>query len=174
MAASAKVQERDLVAEAARAALAEANGDVREATKKLEASVRGNRRLRDELTDPLISNACYTAVTAQCRVERRKVWSPPAEKLVASRVTGAHRVVQLATGTLLMFPLPGGKKLGEATREEIAEAAQFYETQATDMGVKARWLRLVAQSVPGNKTAADVLSDKRLRELQEAARGLEA
>jgi hypothetical protein len=138
MAASAKPQERDFVAEAARAALTEANGDVREATRKMEAAVRGNRRLRDDLTDPLIASACYTAVTAQCRVERRRVWSPPAEKLVASRVTGAHRVVQLATGTLLMFPLPGGKKLGEATREEIGEAATFYETQAGDMAIKAR------------------------------------
>ena len=173
MAASAKVQDRDLVAEAAKAALSAANGDVREATRAMENAVRSNRKLRDELTDPLLSNACYTAVSAQCRVERRKVWTPPAEKLVANRTTGSHRVVQLAAGTLLMFPLPGGKKLGEATREEIAEAAQFYDAQATDMSVKARWLRLVAQSVPGNKTAGDVLTDKRLRELQEAARGLE-
>lgn len=172
MAASAKPQERDLVAEAARKALADANGDVREATRAMEAAVRGNRRLRDDLTDPLIANACYSAVTAQCRVERRKVWSPPAEKLVASRVTGAHRVVQLATGTLLMFPLPGGKKLGEATRDEISEAAEFFGKQASDMDHKARWLRLVAQSVPGDKTAADVLTDRRLRELQEAARAL--
>lgn len=174
MAASAKPKDRDLVAEAARAALDAAAGDVREATRAMEQKVRQDRRLRDDLTDPLLATACYTAVTMQCRVERRKVWSPPAEKLVASRVTGAHRVVQLATGTLLMFPLPGGKKLGEATREEIGEAATFYETQSKDMGVKARWLRLVAQSVPGDKTAADVLSDKRLRELQEAARGLES
>lgn len=170
MAASAKPNEKDLVAEAARAALDAASGDVREATRAMETKVRQDRRLRDDLTDPLIANACYAAVTAQCRVERRKVWSPPAEKLVASRVTGAHRVVQLATGTLLMFPLPGGKKLGEATRDEIGIAASFYDAQATDMGTKARWLRLVAQSVPGDKTAADVLTDKRLRELQEAAR----
>lgn len=172
MAASTKPQEKDLVAEAARKALADAGGDVRVATRAMEAVVRANRRLRDDLTEPLLSNACYAAVTAQCRVERRKVWTPPAERLVANRTTGSHRVVQLATGTLLMFPLPGGKKLGEATRDEIAEAAQFYETQASDMSVKARWLRLVAQSVPGDQKAADVLTDRRLRELQEAARGL--
>lgn len=174
MAASPKPTEKDLVAEAARRALSDADGDVRTATRMMEEAVRQSPQLRDELTEPLLSSACYAAVTAQCRVERRKVWSPPAEKLVATRVTGAHRVVQLATGTLLMFPLPGGKKLSEATREEIAEAATFYEAQAGDMAIKARWLRLVAQSVPGDKTAGDVLSDKRLRELQEAARGLES
>lgn len=170
MAASAKPKDRDLVAEAARAALDAAGGDVREATRALELSVRGNRRLRDELTDPLLATACYTAVTAQCRVERRKVWTPPVERLVANRTTGSHRVVQLAAGTLLMFPLPGGKKLGDATREEISEAAGFYEAQAGDMATKARWLRLVAQSVPGEKRAGEALTEKRLRELQEAAR----
>jgi hypothetical protein len=37
------------------------------------------------------------------------------------------------------------------------------------MGAKARWLRLVAQSLPEGKKASDVLSDQRLRELQSEA-----
>jgi hypothetical protein len=162
--------ERDLVAEAAKTAYLKADGDVREAVRILETAVRQERDLRDALTDPLISQACYDAVRKQCHVQRRRVWAPPAEKLVKSKVTGAHRVVQLAAGTLLMFPLPGGKRLGEASREEIASAAEFYERQAGDMATKGRWLRLIAQSVPGDQTVGDVLTDERLRELQEEAR----
>jgi len=171
-AAAKKLDTRDLVAEAARAAFDAADGDIRVATAKMEQAVRGNRHLRDALTEPLISNACYTAVSAQCRSERKRVWTPPArtERFTPSKVSGAFRVTQLAAGTLLMFPLPGGKKLGEATREEISEAASFYEAQAGDMATKARWLRLVAQSMPTTAKACDVLSDDRLRELQEAAR----
>ncbi|GJD92941.1 hypothetical protein [Methylobacterium iners] len=163
---------RDLVADAAKQAFEEAGGDVRAATAKLEARVRAEYGLREALTDPLISNACYEAVRRQVQGARKAVWNPPArtEKFTPSKVSGAYRVTQLAAGTLLMFPLPGGKKLGDATREEISAAASFYESQAEDMGTKARWLRLVAQSMPTTATAGDVLTDGRLRELQEAAR----
>ncbi len=163
--------EPDPVADAARKALAEADGDVRVATKALERAVRGNRALRDALLEPLVATACYSAVTAACRQERRKVWTPPTDKLVRSRVHGAYRIVQMAAGNLLAFPLPGGMKLAEATREEVAEATRFYDAQSVDMSWKARWLRLVAQSIPTGKRVGDVLTDKRLGELQaEAAR----
>ena len=172
MTATARKADPDLVAEAARRALDDAKGDAREATRMLVEAVRQSRRLRDALLDPLISNACYDAVRMQIHVDRRQAWRPPAEKLVPSRsgVTGSYRVVQLAAGTLLMFPLPGGKKLGDATRSELAAAADFYANQSADMGHKSRWLRLVAQSVPEDKTVSDVMTDARLRELQEASR----
>ena len=171
--AQKKAEPKDPVADAAKSALEAANGDVKAATAVLEKQVRGDRALRDTLTDPLISNACYDAIRRQCHVERRQVWAPPAEKLVATGVTGAHRVVKLAAGNLLTFPLPGGKKLGEATRDDVAEAASFYKSQSEDMGHKARWLQLIGQSIPADKTVADVLTDKRLRELQSEARNHE-
>lgn len=163
---------RDLVAEAAKQAFDQAGGDVRAATAAFERSVRANRGLRDALTEPLISQACYDAIRRQCQGARKAVWNPPArvEKFTPSKVSGAFRVTQLAAGTLLMFPLPGGRKLGEATREEISAAADFYASQSDDMATKARWLRLVAQSMPNTAKVGDVLTDDRLRELQEVAR----
>lgn len=173
MAAIAKrvKQTPDPVATAAKAALANANGDARLATQKLEEAVRKDRVLRDQLLEPLISNACYDAIRAQCGRERRAVWKAPVEKLVPKRggPTGTVRVVQLAAGTLLMFPLPGGKHLGDATREDIAKAASAYASQSEDMAVKARWLQLVLQSLPEGKKVGEVLTDKRLRELQKEA-----
>lgn len=194
-AAQSKQDGRDLVAEAARRAYDDAGGDVAKAVAMLEQAVRQSRALRDALTEPLIASACYDAVRTQVRVERRSVWRPPTvapvtsparphqgpnraapassparSQPVADPTPDAARVVQLAAGTLLMFPLPGGKRLAEATREEIAAAAEFYERQAGDMATKGRWLRLVAQSIPGKKTVGDVLTDQRLRDLQEEAR----
>jgi hypothetical protein len=162
----------DTVASAARAALEEARGNVQDAARIFERRVRADLDLRVALTEPLLAGASYDAVRAASRGDRKRAWAAPVERLVATRVSGAHRVVQLAAGTLLMFPLPGGKKLGEATREEIATAAGFYDEQASDMSAKARWLRLVAQSLPGDRRAGEVLNEKRLRELQaEAHRG---
>lgn len=156
------------ISEIARKALGDAGGDVTNAAKMFEEAVRQSRTLRDQLTEPLISEACRAAVRGEVRQERRTVWTPPPAQKPDAKVQ-ADRVVHLAAGTLAMFPLPGGKRLGEATREEIATAADFYGRQAADMGAKARWLRLIAQSVPDGKRVGDVLTDKRLRELQEEA-----
>ena len=178
MAAARKIEAKsgvELVNEAARRALDDANGDAREAARMLEQAARTASPLREALTDPLIAGACWDAVRGQVRKERAAIWTTPN---VASGPTAkpqalaaqADRVVQLATGTLRMFPLPGGKRLGEATRQEIAEAAHFYERQAGDMAHKARWLQLVAQSVPDGRSAGEVLTDQRLAELQAEAR----
>lgn len=171
----AQKKETDFVAEAARRALDDAGGDTREATRMLEEAVRQSRKLRDLLTEPLISGACYDAIRGQVRAGRRQTWNAPsaaAPAAVAKAADTSSRVIHLATGTLLMFPLPGGKRLGEATRDEIGTAAAFYENQAGDMAHKARWLRLVSQHIQGEAKVSDVLTDQRLRELQqEAGRG---
>lgn len=166
----------ELVAEAARRAYDDASGDVREAARMLEQAVRMKSPLREALTEPLLAGACWDAIRKQVQETRRNIWNPghrPLKPVPASPVSKeqASRVVHLATGTLKMFPLPGGKRLGEATREEIAAAADFYARQAGDMAHKARWLQLVGQSIPAGKTAGECLTDERLAELQkEAAR----
>lgn len=160
----------DPISEAAKLALDLAKGDVQKATKAFELTIRSNRGLRDQLLEPLIASACYDAIRKVSITDRRSTWRAPVERLVPGKVTGSARVVQLAAGNLLMFPLPGGKKLGEATRKDISAASEFYSKQAGDMGHKARWLQLIAQSVPSGKTVNDVLTDKRLRELQREAK----
>lgn len=170
--AAARKQSAITISDVARKALDDANGNVDEAAKMFEVAVRQSMALRDQLTEPLIAEACRAAVRKEVREERRTVWVVPTAKPAQVDVKAqADRVVQLAAGTLAMFPLPGGQRLGEATREEISTAAEFYGRQAADMGVKARWLRLIAQSVPDGRKVGDVLSDARLRELQmEASR----
>lgn len=177
MAASAaqKKAEPNIVAEAAKHALNDADGDAQAATKLMEGWVREDAKLREALTEPLIAGACYDAVRAQVRTDRATVWTPPRTAsgptaTAEAKAGQSSRVVSLAKGNLLMFPLPGGKALKDATRKEISDAADFYEKQADDMGVKARWLRLVAQSITGKKSVGEVLDDDRLRELQTEAR----
>lgn len=110
----AETDTQETIAETARRAFHEAGGDIREATRIMEATVRADRRLRDDLTEPLIANACYAAVRMQCQRQRAKVWSPSARTLARTNAEGAERVRQLAADTLLSFPLPGGKQLAKA------------------------------------------------------------
>lgn len=165
------IKETDTIAEAAKAAMGKAKGDVQQAARLLEAAVRSDQALRDALTDPLLSGACYDAVRQHSIQARKKAWRQPVQTAAPkSNVDQSARVVQLAKGTLLMFPLPGGKALGNAGRDELRAAEQFYGSQSADMAWKARWLQLVAQSLPKGKAVSDVFTEKRLRELQEAAR----
>lgn len=152
------------IPEVARECLEKAGGDVRAAVPVMLARVKANRELRDALTAPLLSNACYDAIAQECRVQRRHIWTAPN---YAPGGNGA-RVIALAT-SLLDFPLPGGKRLADATRAEVAHAAEFYVSQAADMNHKGRWLRLVAQSVRDDQRVADALDETRLAELQKEA-----
>lgn len=163
----AAVTEERSVSSAARESLASANGDIKAAVETMRKIVAKDRRLRDELTEPLIGEACYDAIRAILRGDRRTIWLAPRAEDGAKEAEA--RVVHLASGNLLMFPLPGGKRLAEAMREEISAAATFYSRQASDMKHKARWLELVAKAVPGKRKAGQVLTETRLRELQEEA-----
>jgi hypothetical protein len=152
------------VTQAAREALLAADNDVLKATEALRQRVKGNPALFRQLMEPLVHDACYDAVRAQCRVQRSAIWSPPVH-----RADSADRVKALAQSNLMSFPLPGGLRLGDATREDVVKAREFYASQADSMAHKARWLELVAQSLTGRKTVAKALTETRLQELKEAA-----
>ena len=169
MTAETDQTERDPVADAARSAFTRADGDVAQATRLMEQAVRSDRVLRDEITEPLISGACYAAVRAQCRGARRTVWHTSRRELEHRHAEGARRAVAHAE-TLLAFPLLGGRHLGDAQRAEIEAAAEFFTRQAGDMAAKGRWLRLVAEALPHGRTVAQTMDEMALRRLQAEAR----
>jgi hypothetical protein len=162
----------DKVHEAASAVYAEADGDVKAATDIFEARVRSDIALRDVLTDPLIRGACYAAITAVCRQQRRRIWTAPVYSGESGETNKqGSRVEALAQSNLMMFPLPGGKRLGEATREEIAQAGEFFVDRGRDMLHKGSWLNLVAAKMPEGKRADQVFTEAELNKLKDQANG---
>lgn len=153
------------IREAAASALAANRGDVKKATDALtERALSEESFLRTNLADA-VRTACYNAVAGCIRADRRVVWATP-QPTTQER---AAQVRALAAGTvasLYDFPLPGGKPLRDATRADVAQAAQFYGDQARDMAWKSRWLGLVAQSLPEGKKVSEVLTQERLEELR--------
>jgi hypothetical protein len=144
--------------------LAANTGDVAGAAKAMETKARANPALWMALTDSLLPQACYDAIRAQCRKERRTIWTAP------NYTPGGNggRVVKHALG-LLDFPLPGGKRLRDATADEVRAAAQFYHAQAATMARQGRWLDLVAAQVAPNCTVGQVLDETKLGQLQSQA-----
>ena len=107
---------------------------------------------------------CVESTSAVLRSERLSKWLPPNYDAGGK----GDRVAALAEGNAAMlmdFPLPGGKRLGEATADEVRTAAEFYSKQAGNMAHKARWLSMIAARVK-DKTVKDALTEKKLRELQ--------
>jgi len=165
---AAKKQELDTIAIVAAEALTKAKGDVVKATDIMIRRVEKDLTLYRLLMDPLVKSACYDAVRQQCRSDRRVIW------LAKQPTPAAHQngVVALAAGTrntLLDFPLLGGLKLRDAMRGDVEKTAEFYGQQSTDMGVKAKWLTLIANSLPPKKRVGQVLTAERLEALKQRA-----
>jgi hypothetical protein len=133
------------------------------------------------MADDALRHACFARlVEAECRralearmaqrrqEARRLGGGGPVGSARSSDITGLAGAV--ASSLLDDVRLPNGRKLGDATREDLATAMAAYQIQADDAAVKHRWLRLIQQSVPPGKTVRQVLSDERLAELKAEAR----
>ena len=157
----------EIVRNAAMAVYEEANGDIKKATDAFEARVNDDAELRDVLLSPLIRGACYDALRKVCQEKRANIWTAPNY----SASGNGHRVDALSKSTLMMFPLPGGKALGDATAEEIQEASKFYIDQGRDMIHKGNWLNMVALAVPEGVAAKDAITEDELARMKEEANG---
>ncbi len=155
------------VPKVAKAALKAAGGDVVKATRIMAGQVRSDKNLFRVVADPLIDNACYDAIRAQVRAVRGIVWTAPGY----DKGGKGERVKALARSNLMMFPLLHGKLLGQGSMVEVLETAEFYVKQGNDMQHKASWLKLIARAMGGNDIVSNVLTEKRLMELKDRARG---
>lgn len=65
-----------------------------------------------------------------------------------------------------------GRRIGDLVRPELLTMAAGLETQAADVLIKARWLRLIANKMPGDtKPVQEVLTSDILETLRNEARG---
>ena len=125
-----------------------------------------NPALLDALLSPHERHAAMTAVRAATSAKRNAVWTAPTR---AERAESAERVFILAESIgemLLDFPLPGGRALRLATKEDVNEAADYYRNTAANMGHKARWLARIAPEVPNGQTVGDALDNSALEKMQ--------
>ena len=170
MTAEAKVRKLPDLADIARESFEAANNDARAAVGLMSDRVRKNPSLFKALMLPLVEEACYSQIRKIFRGERAIIWRTPN----ASDSGNGDRVVSLARGNLHMlmqFRLPNGKPVAESKKPDLEEAASFYGKQASDMSHKSRWLNLVASELAEDLTVGEVLTEERLRILQEKANG---
>lgn len=144
----------------ARTALEQCGGNTAEATDAVAEILANDKRLARSVAAEAIALASYELVQHRMRDNRSAV--------VLSANRSRDGVAALANGiraALLDFPLAGGMKLRDATPDEVTEQIDRYDAIGRDVSHKAKWLRLIVQSVPRNKLIGEVISDDRAQEL---------
>lgn len=147
-----------------------ADGNVSKAVEAMEDAAFARGEIADRLLMALVRAGCRRAVSEVHVGGRSKIWNAPAHVAKDADESDKGRVVALAAGNLMLFPLPGGKRLGDAKRSDVAFAADVFEVQADDMKIKARWLRLIAGSLRNHDTVAETLTEEELNAFRTEAR----
>lgn len=153
----------------AREALDDAKGNVLSATGIMTNRMMTDTALYRLLMFDVIRTACYAAVTAQARAERRVIWHSKQPTIEEQKGRVRDRSVGIIR-TLMDFNLPGGVRLGDARREDILTAINNYTGYIGDMLIKRRWLELILPHVRGKKKVSQVLTPTDLVKFQEEAR----
>lgn len=148
------------VKELARKAMDECGDDIQAATEKLEAMARSNTKVWKGLTDHLLRAACFEACKAICRQDRRMIWTAPNYD-----AGGSGERVRAHGKTLMDMPLPGGKPLRDATREDLIAASEFYRKQSETMGAISDFYHSVSLRVK-TKTVGETLSEAQLEQIR--------
>jgi hypothetical protein len=128
----------------------------------------------DEFRDALVIGAVsYIAAnrTNDAIQSRRAQIVARANRAAAAPNPGKQRgrVIALSEAfatSLFNFPLPGGRKLADASREDIQAAILQYRQQSAASAHKARWLQRVLDAMPaGNVAPREVFTAEDLQNL---------
>lgn len=144
----------------------QSDGTIEDATDRLFDLVTADKIFIAEHMPAILRTWCGDQIGALVGNIRLKAWTPPN----ADPGQRQSRLTE-AVMSLLDFPLPGGKRLADASRPEVEAGALFYRKQADDMAWKARWLQLIAAKMGDQPNVAAALDAADLAKMQEASRG---
>lgn len=138
----------------------------------LQDLIRNDEGLRLSIATEAVMTLAALKVQEQMHRDRAKVWDAANARAAGAAPKAKTSIVALANGlaaSLMNFPLAGGVRLGDATREEVLAQAGMYAATAKDAGHKARWLEAVAARVAPGQRVREALTDEALSSLQEEA-----
>lgn len=150
----------------ARQAYDASDGTIQDATEILFRRATSDHAFITEKLPEIVRSWCAEQIGHLVGSVRLAAWTAPNYDAKGK----GERLANAITASLLDFPLPGGKRLADATPEEVREGAAFFRSQAEDMSWKARWLDKVAEKVGRKPRVAAAVTEADLRKMQEAAR----
>lgn len=160
------MSEKKLLSESVKQAFDASGGDVVRASQMLAEMATQNQELYLLLTESYLKQACYDSVRKHCQSVRARIWNAPNYEQSGKN----SKVRALRHANMLMdLPLPNGKRIGDATKADLLDAADAYNKQASKMTAEAAWWRMIATRINGKQMVKNVLTEKHLRALKEKA-----
>ncbi len=141
-----------------------ADSDMPAAVNALYTDIAGRPVLLNEIMPQILRSWCREQIGEYVGKLRLSSIQPITDPSQGGRLRTAF------AATLFDFPLPGGKRLGDANAREIKDGAQAYSQTADDAAHKARWLSRVSEVVGRKNRAENALTLDQLTNLFEEAR----
>lgn len=157
-------QEVPTIASLVRDAWEHNEGDMPNATEALFSTVSGDQAMLAHILPGVLKAWCREQINHHVFQLRVAALSPVEDPARSNRLRTA------IAASLFDFPLPGGKRLGDANASDIREGAALYNRSASDAAHKARWLEAVAEKVGRKNRAESALTLQQLEELYEETR----
>jgi hypothetical protein len=148
--------------ELAREYLEAASGSTEDARAMLIERLETDHRVLAAIADAAISEAVRSVVGSSMRTDRAAIIKGVATKpkldfnAVTKSLEDTHRRM------LLDFPLAGGVRLRDATREEVLAQADLYRKTETDARRKSTWLESVAKRLKPRQVVGKVMSEDKV------------
>jgi hypothetical protein len=133
----------------------------------LESEARKDKFLWRMLTEPFLREACQLAIENFTAPSTGKSSKPVRQPEPAQDQCGAR--LRFAADSLMEFRLLEGLPLGHAMKGDVVATAASYNRIAQSKMVRAKWLTLIAEKMPDNKTVGDLFTEKDLKRFMKEA-----
>lgn len=159
-------------------------GDWDKAFAALRRLLTDDRELYERLIDPIIDDKCWDAIRHAAHRQRkdlqREMATPtpllplrPQQELPHLRPPnpdkGVPGIEAMVARKLYNYPLPGGKRLGDATPDDILKAGNYYRTLEATYRREARWFEMIHEAMQGGSCVEKVLPIAALERLRRRA-----
>lgn len=152
----AKTEEPNIVQEAVDAS----GGDESQAVEILYSRVVSDADFLKSELPTLVRRWCQSQIGTLLGAQRVKAWKPQPVTHNPNRLNAAIRA------NLLDYPLPRGKRLGDASTDDLAQASGYYWGVSNSNAHKARWLDAIAARMGNAHRVEDALTEADLQALQ--------
>lgn len=141
----------------------ESDQTLEDATDILFDCVVDDKEFLAEKMPQILRAWCYEQISSHVSRIRLASWTAPNYQ----KQSKTERIRLAFSDKLMDFPLIGGKRLGDASKDEVQASAASYLEQANTLAHRGRWLNAVAKKLNANTTVSQALTEAELRELQE-------
>lgn len=155
---------RDFIREIVDAAGGDWNAAVEIGEKRLEK----DPDLLAELQNEIVREWLRYRVR-QCSASERSGSTVPFPKANADNPSGLLSMAKATQRSLYDEPLMGGKRLGDATRDEILDHVEMHSKLARSNAFKARWFQAIADAMPERARVQDCIAEAELAAMRTQA-----